>query len=818
MELYPICVNPYITGELMFNSDTSLTSTASKDQQHIAIGNNFKNCTNVSYLVKPHLITNSIVNNQYIGNAMRNAVVNNRRVMVCSDMGTGKTYGMADAITDALPKGVVIVVTHLKALVKGNEQRLVALLQKSGVIVRYAHYSDSSSIDIADAQLIFTTLHNLHSVVDKIGGADRAGLVMFDESESVAQMMTADIMDKSREQTIKALESLAASKCKLVMLDAHLDASTYAFCNAFLGGDWVMLANGYQRWSGTECQWIKTDNKNAEKAGIEKVIDLLKDGKQVFVTSGSKAQANRIYNVLKKLGLLNNREVLKAWGDGKDLQDCKDNHDLFNDYDLVIATPAVGTGISIEPRNGEPNFDCVVSFITRHKQSPDAVSAMQMPFRVRESRENKIWLVECDFAPDSINGLPEFVIKRDVKKQIELYADLAAKFPDAIENADIRRNIFGTYAGFAGAIALHKSNMWGDFWDVINSEFGRKGMTRAPDIIATESLEIKEADKAARAEANEDAVLELFEANDLSQEQAAAIELKERFGNKISEADKKALEKYKLVANYADDDYNPLDIKAFKLLKAKQKRGYMAGCNRIANAHLALIDINKIAKAWTVTGNRQKDATSMDALKVKIEWKLDRILCDLAGIKFTPHCYEITTKTVHASDITSKINGHSWTRQLSELIDDWNATHTDKRLNRKLLQDDAITFVAKLLSSRLKLNVKVKDGFIDIADNQPAVNLLTKHSKRGAVGLAKLVQAIDNDQANEPEEEQPKKKDAVEVLKQAWADAGKPCNFDDVLAMFLPDRQYIEDENGYSVSALTKGIIVNIRAGNLRAA
>jgi ketosteroid isomerase-like protein len=208
----------------------------------------------------------------------------------------------------------------------------------------------------------------------------------------------------------------------------------------------------------------------------------------------------------------------------------------------------------------------------------------------------------------------------------------------------------------------------------------------------------------------------------------------------------------------------------------------------------------------------------MDALKIKIEWKLDRILCDVVGISQTDDGYQITAKTIQPSDLAAKGDGRTTNQRISDVIDNWNATHTEQRLNRKLLQDDALTFVAKLLSSRLKLNVKVKDGFIDIADNQPAVNLLTKHSKRGAVGLAKLVQAIDTDQANEPEEEQPKKKDAVTVLKQAWSDAGKPCNFDDVLAMFLPDRQYIEDENGYSVSALTKGIIVNIRAGNLRAA
>jgi hypothetical protein len=750
---------------------------------------------------------------------MRNVIANNQRVFVRSDMGTGKTYGMADAITDALPNGVVIVVTHLTSLVKGNEERLTALLKMRGVTARIAHYSDSNPVDVADAQLIFTTLHSLHSVIDRIGGAGRVSLAMFDESESVAQIMTADIMDKSRERVANALDELSAAGCKLVMLDAHLGNSTYAFCNAYLSGDWVMLDNKYQRWAGNEYQWIKSDSKNAEKAGIAKAAELLKAGKKPFVTSGSKSQAIRIYNTLKKMGLIENLKVLKAWNEGgsTELQACKDNHDLFNDYDLVIATPSVGTGISIEPRNGEPNFDCVVSFIVRHKSTPDAVSAMQMPFRVRKTRENKIWLVECDYAPDSINGLPEFVIQRDVKKQVELMTALIDQHADAIENPNIRKLIFSTYAGFAGAIALHKSDLWGNFWGTIDSEFARKGMARESDILAVDDDDIKEADKAARVEAKENALLELFEANDLHQDQAAAIEVKARFGNAISAADKLALEKYKLVSNYADDDYNPLDISAFKTLKAKQKRGYMAGCNRIANAQLSLPDINKIAKAWTVTGTRQKDATSADAIRVKTEWKLDRILCDVVGIGCNDGVYQISKNTVTQRDLTSQTNGRETTRKLSELLDEWNATHTDQRLNRKALQEDAVTFIGKLLSSRLKLDVKYKDGYIDISSNQPAIDLLNKHSARGAVGLAKLVQAIDTEQAAnvEQEIEQPKKKDAVTVLKQAWVEAGKPCGFDAVIDMFLP---YFEDGVGCSVDALIVAIRANIGAGNLRVA
>ena len=212
----------------------------------------------------------------------------------------------------------------------------------------------------------------------------------------------------------------------------------------------------------------------------------------------------------------------------------------------------------------------------------------------------------------------------------------------------------------------------------------------------------------------------------------------------------------------------------------------------------------------------------MDAVRIKTEWKLDRILCDIVGLSCTDGAYQITAMTVQAADLTAKEGRGrgSFTRLLSEIIDEWNATHTNQRLNRKALQEDAVTFIGKLLSSRLKLDVKYKDGFIAVADKQPAIDLLNKHSARGAVGLAKLVQAIDTEQAAnvDQEIEQPKKKDAVVLLKQAWSDAGKPCSFDDVLNMFLPDRAEIEDENGYSVGTLIMAIRANIRAGNLRAA
>ena len=353
--------------------------------------------------------------------------------------------------------------------------------------------------------------------------------------------------------------------------------------------------------------------------------------------------------------------------------------------------------------------------------------------------------------------------------------------------------------------------MWAEFWEIIDTEFANKGMTRAPDVHDIDGASIADADKSARVEAKEEAILGVFEAIDIRDDQAAAIEMKARYGNATSPADKLSLEKYKLVSNYAHDDCDTSDLAQFKKLLTLKNRGYMAGVMRMANAQLPLTDINKIVRAWAVDGLRQKDATTMDAVRIKIEWKLDRILCDVAGVaRDDDGVYKVKTLVV-PKDLTARGDGRTVNQRLGEILDDWNATHTDNRLSRNRLNDDALKFVGKLLNSRLKLNARVKDGgFIDIAKNQPAIDLLNRHATRGAMGLAKLVQAIDLETIDDVPVTP--KRDATDLLRQAWSDAGKPCRFDDVLSMFLPYRADIEDENGYPVEALVIGIRANFRA------
>lgn len=779
--------------------------------------------TNISALLRPKISKNITVNTQYIGDELRAAVAaSGCRVIGWSDMGTGKTYAEAGYIADNLDGKITVVVSALKSLVAGSKERMDKLLAELGLTIRSAHYTDSDQ-SIMEADLVHTTVHNLPKVWAILG--DRIGRVIIDESESAAVMMTSSIMNKNRSEVAKALYEIASSSASIILLDAHVGAATYAFCNSYLPSkSWVLLTNEYTRWGGVSYNWIVDAEKgfdgNAEKAGITKVSKLINEGKKVFVTVGSKEQAKRIYNALRKLGALEGLAVLKAWsddmyGDSPALTACKADHDLFNNYDLVIGTPAIGTGISIEPRKGVPHFYAVVSFFVRAEESPDAVSAMQMPFRVRKTQSDIIFCVACNMSPNK-KKTPDFAIQRDFLEGVKLYDELRNNYPDAAEDSRVKRNLFGTYAAFAGALQMNDSYLWDNYFDVINQEFIRKGMTRLDDSKDTANEAVVDADKSARIDAKRDVFLSIYEAKGITQDQASAIEFKLKIGSEVNGNDKLSLKKFKIIRDYADECYQD-DEESFAKLLNKKNRSYMSSVKNMANSYISLAVVNKVQQTLATHEHFALDATSLDAVKIKVEWKLDNILRKAIKLDVVDGVHTTGRKTISKSDLTSKDDGRSITQSLLAIADEWNATHSEGRMNRKALNENAVEFVSKLIKQRFRLHLSVKNDVITIKDEQPVIDLLNMHTKRGTVlGLAKLVEAVDKydeQKASEAQElaKKPAKRDAVALLREAWKQAGQPCSFAEVLNIFVGDMGDIESTSGYSVEALIVGLNANLR-------
>lgn len=733
--------------------------------------------TSINQLLSKSVIANTIIQNQrFISDTVSDALKTTAHLMIKSDMGTGKTEAQLNIIEQATKGAVVVVVTVHRSLVKGNKKRLetgLALRSKSntakevqqrletGLALRnlnrhVLHYEDATLKTVETADVISTTVNSFPHIMSLIEQANRPlYALVLDESESIAQFMTAHELANKQEVADALL--LSSLKAKHVILgDAHLGSASYAFAAAYLGNlSFTLLENQFKPWSG-----FTYDILEGEALGIGLITDLLEQGKRLFITCTSKQQANKLHQKLKALGLLKRLKVLKAFetklqseDESLELAACKENHALFNQYDLVIASPTVGVGISIEPEQGQaPRFDRVISFMTRHKEAPDALGALQMPFRVRMTKDKHLDLVFIDHASHG-KPLLDWQIRQDLKCLIQQYELVIHDFHgNDLKQAQYLSNEARRYSTFKAALQTLKVNAFDDYFDIIQQHLEAKGLSKrqSPDIQAPENL--KEVTKAIREDEQATHLQALTDAPLLTDKQVHAIELKKLDRNhRTSQSDQLSLEKHYLMQAYHDGEQHPTLDQLATYLK-HQKEGIAAGRNALANAQLTRPQIRLAQYAFMADSIYKRDITNPQAIKVKATWEIDRILCKMVGLAFneTKQAYEFNNleKVIDSRLLTEKIDGHSIVRRISEHLDVFNATNPDRRINRKALHDNPLNVVIKLLKNRFKLRLRKltnTDAYV-LEPEQTVLDNLNLAHKRGVFGLMRVVNAMESKQ------------------------------------------------------------------------
>lgn len=773
----------------MFNSTTSLTSKDSKDQTHISISNNFKNDkSNICFseyqdfaaIESLDLTSKNIrFSAPYVSDYLQSIIPSYFNLFVKSDMGTGKTHWLARFMVNSEPEKLVIVVTHLRNLVRGVHNKISDELDTHRTTTQkleVVHYEDITSndnvADLSDAKAVFTTVNSLPKVLTAAIEKNRKISLVVDESQSVARFILSDKL-KNKESVADALEYINQNAEHVVMMDAHLSALTSVFTAHYMPSrQFVKAENTFKRWAGVTYDWIRAKNGNAERKGIALIETLIKSGKRVFVAATSKQQAKRIYQTLERLSALNGKRVLRAFESDNDdenneLTAAKNNYSRFNRYEVVIASPTVGTGVSIDTIEGAlPNFDRVVCFMTRHKHAPDAESAMQMPFRVRQTRDNHIHLIECDFASHG-KPITSWESRRDFKRLKALAADLAKDFLNVDDRSKYLKH-FISYNAYRSVVECNDSAAFDNYYNLIDRELASKGMMLleageidANTVLADAALvddvttkthpALMSANKLAREILKAEPVNAIINAPVLPPEQLEAVEAKLAFvPDSVTYSDKMAVKKAHIIAAYHPaDDTTPNEDQLRDYIDAEAK-GLAAARNRLANALLTKYDIQAIQRAWVSTDSkRKKDATSLDALRIAANRNIDSALADLIGLTLADDVYSLSKQSFSADDVTSKDDGRSISRRLGDALDDFNATNPEHRLNRKKLNESPLEFVAALIRKRFKLAIRKNsnDGY-DIATQQEVIdNLNLTHKKNGAVGLNRLLAAIRLDES-----------------------------------------------------------------------
>lgn len=737
------------TNQLSNTNSVNLTTEQNKRlDNHSAdyIPNNVpRNCSTVK-----NSLTNKLksafshvlhINERYTLTSIDEALEHCNYLAVKSDMNTGKTHQTAHQLTKQTKGELSLIVAPLRSLVSGTAKALVNKTHEMGAqksVVTYKEANNSPRL-AKECDCIVTTYNNMPKMLALIRSQNRKlNLLVFDEIESGANFMAFGTISNKAEagQAIKELASMAS---KIIVMDAHLGALTTLFLSKFIPDfEFTLLNNAYQSWAGSSYEWLEGKDE-----GTAKIIEYLKTNKPVFVTTTSKEQGKQLFLVLHKLGLLNGKRVLKAFEDGSDssqLRAAKENNALFCNYDLVIASPTVGTGISIEPKH----FSAVVSFLVRDKEAPDAISAMQMPFRVRNPIEQHYYLVKVD---QSNHGKPErlWQLRQDYKEISRVKAGIINSATMAEpEKRELLHGLSKLHLAYEMGIASELSQCFDEYYSLVDAEFERKGIKLAKREKSGEVQNLSELRKEANADLKAQAKQALIDAPIITKLEADKISIRARLDqNEVSTEEYSALHKFNMIQAYHPSPDAEPTLEQVAEYIAMDAQGIATGRNNIARGMLPLKDINTLLKAYYTDEKLVRDVASRKDVVTKVFWTMDRILCSIAGIKQDGASYElVNTNLIDDSFLTDKSLGHSYVRDLSECLNSYNA-FAEKRISRVKLYKEPTKVVKHLLETRLKLDTKAKrgEGFY-ILPAQVVMDNLNMVAKRGSFGDLKRLDYI----------------------------------------------------------------------------
>lgn len=685
----------------------------------------------------PQLLT---ANSRFIADPVQAALdAGYRWIAIKSDMNTGKTHMLALQLMKQDKGDVSIIVVHLASLNRGTAKRLERTTKEKGVARKVTNYTDLTPKSAADADAVTTTYNNLPNVLKLLTDAGRKiNIVAFDESESGAQFMARGTIT-NKGQAGEAIQQ-ATSKAKIVLLmDAHLAAGSSAFAAAFMPDlEFTQLVNEYSVWADHTYDWVE-----GRAAGVSLAAEYIKAGKPVFIACTSAELAAKIRVALEEQGLLKGKRVLDAFhdkmgADSKELVDAKADNSLFKLYDVVIASPTVGTGVSIEGIH----FETVIAFMVCDKDAPDAVASMQLPFRVRDMRSQHIHMVRVDQS-DRGKPLTPWEVRKDAKAYMAAKDALICANMEESDRQKVLRAMAGLHSAYTVELDEITHNLFSQYYAVIDEEFALKGIKRVSPPALHENAALSESLKTAGSKLEELTNTRKIEADDIDDEQAAAIAIKLKFDRASVTADDIAShEKHKLVKSYHDDTLPPPTPDQIREYIGMAADGIATGRNNGARALMLLPEINLLQKAYFADETFGRDIADNKDVRVKTFWKLDRVLCSVAGVALdSEHGYRLTTKEkrVDVSLLNDKANGqtdYSYKRMVSEIVDEYNSLKPEKRIVRPALHENPVEVFRWLIESRLKLRtakIRGEDAFV-ICDEQPVIDNMNMMRKRGSFG------------------------------------------------------------------------------------
>lgn len=312
---------------------------------------------------------------------------------ITSPKGTGKTKAMAKMVDET---GGNLNITHRRALGRNLAQRM-GLEYRDAV----SRVNDRHAVDDGFYRLgIVGCVDWLMAIQPEAW--EGCTLFIDEVTQVVRHLLTSSTcsQDGKRPILLARFRQLIAGAKRVIVADADLDNQTLQYLQDLRGdgGKAFLIRNDYKS-AGYAVRLIESGTRDAVVQELLDALEKLKPGEIVYTALDSKALSKQILLLVEAKFPEINTLVINAEtsGDGDAREFIKDPHPIVasGDYQLILGTPSVGTGVSIEPPTPHTNDGWVwrvtqVFGIFQGVSITDSDMAQAL-VRVRETVPRTVW-------------------------------------------------------------------------------------------------------------------------------------------------------------------------------------------------------------------------------------------------------------------------------------------------------------------------------------------------------------------------------------------------------------------------------------------
>lgn len=361
---------------------------------------------------------NHIFSSQYLSDAFEVSQLKTGVTFIKSPKGSGKTQFLKKVIANFKKQKLsILLVGHRRMLIK-------ALAKEFG----FDLYLDD------DGNIKKRSIGKYYAVsIDSIAkvlqpSINKFDVIIFDESEQVFSHILSDtIRDEAiRKKIYLFLEYYIKYSKYVIALDADLNSITLEVFRQFqmqsiLGNQEFIL----NEWKVHD---KKIDIYENEYHLDHDLLDMIECKKRLFVCCNSKTKANVLENMISKR--FPSVKLFKLTSDNVSTSESIEfvqniKKEILN-YQVVVVSPVIGSGIDIAFDDCAQEIDCVIGFYIARIGTHHDID--QQLSRVRNPKETKVWI-----SPEPFN----FEIEREPIKQDLIINNVVSGYVEKLNRAGL---------------------------------------------------------------------------------------------------------------------------------------------------------------------------------------------------------------------------------------------------------------------------------------------------------------------------------------------------------------------------------------------